>query len=244
MHRTYEAYQAWNRQREQERIEQHMPLIYRCAQQLVKQAEAVGLEWADLVQTGVVALYRAAASFDEARNAAFGAYAKMFVRGAMLDEISKQRNESRSVRDKYRDIRRAEERLAQRLMRQPTMQELADELNIEVSKLSEWYVETGARESASLDALVEQGDWPEPEDEGGGQPELHFLAQEEKGRLVEALAQLTPREQQLLYLYYQEDLTFKEIGYVLEISESQASRIHKQALAKLRALLTRDENGS
>lgn len=238
LHRTYEAYQAWNRQREQERVETHLPLVYRCAQQLVQQAQAVGLELADLIQTGVVALYRAAASFDETRNATFGAYAKWFVRGAMLDEIAKQRNESRAVRDKYRDIRRAEERLAQRLMRQPTLQELAQEMNMEVSKLSEWYVETGMREPASLDALAEQGDWQEPDDGGAGQPELHFLAQEEKSRLVEALSQLTQREQQLLYLYYQEDLTFKEIGYVLDISESQASRIHKQALARLRSILS------
>ncbi|WP_206831584.1 sigma-70 family RNA polymerase sigma factor [Alicyclobacillus fructus] len=237
LNRTYEAYEAWSRQREQERVEQHLPLVYRCAQQLVQQARAVGLELADLTQTGVLALYRAAASFDETRSSTFGSYAKWFVRGAMLDEIAKCRNESRAVRDKYREIRRAEERLAQRLMREPTLAELAQEMNVDVSKLSEWYVETGIREPASLDELAERGEWPEPADEGLGQPELHFLAQEEKSRLVEALSQLSQREQQLLYLYYQEELTFKEIGYVLDISESQASRIHKQALARLRAIL-------
>jgi RNA polymerase sigma factor for flagellar operon FliA len=100
----------------------------------------------------------------------------------------------------------------------------------------------GLRESASLDELAVTRELQPPDEGIASQPELHFLGLESKGRLVEVLARLPLQEQQLLYLYYQEELTLKEIGYVLERSESQISRWHKKVLAKLKQFLAEDES--
>ncbi|MFD1675474.1 sigma-70 family RNA polymerase sigma factor [Alicyclobacillus fodiniaquatilis] len=238
----YEAYQTWGRQQTNERIEAHLPLVYNLSSSLVSRAVPVGLEMGDLVHIGVLALYTASESFEAERGVAFGAYAKPFVRGAMLDEIARCKNESRSTRDKYRKVREAQDKLAQRMMREPTIDELANELGISCETLSAWMYDIGLRESASLDELAVTRELQPPDEGIASQPELHFLGLESKGRLVEVLARLPLQEQQLLYLYYQEELTLKEIGYVLERSESQISRWHKKVLAKLKQFLAEDES--
>ncbi|MFB5192873.1 sigma-70 family RNA polymerase sigma factor [Alicyclobacillus fastidiosus] len=237
----YQAYQTWGRQQESERIEAHLPLVYSLASNLAPRAGALGLEMGDLVHTGVLGLYSASTTFQESRGSTFGAYAKPFVRGAMLDEIARHKNEPRAVRDKYRKIRDAEEKLVRLLMREPTTKELADAVGIEVKTLSDWLTDIGMRDRASLEELAERGTLQDQDHTTARQPELSFLDRESKQQLVAALGLLPQREQQLLYLYYQEELTLKEIGYVLDLSESQVSRTHKKALARLQEFLAEAE---
>lgn len=237
MSMAYQAYQTWDKQQESDRIEAHLPLVYSLASSLAPRAGLVGLEMGDLVHTGVLGLYTAAASFEEGRGSTFGAYAKPFVRGAMLDEIARHKNEPRAVRDKYRKIRDAEEKLVRELMREPTDAELAAEIGIEMKMLNHWLIDIGMRDRASLEDLAERSSFDHADTTTDRQPELHFLKRESKQLLVAALAKLPQREQQLLYLYYQEELTLKEIGYVLDLSESQVSRTHKKALSTLQKLL-------
>lgn len=218
-----------------------MPLVYSIASQLASRAGVVGIELGDLIHIGVLGLYAAVESFDEQRGSPFGAYAKPHVRGAMLDEIAKGRNESRSVRDKFRRIRDAEDSLLGDLMREPTDAELADAIGVDVKTLSGWLVDIGMREDVSLDVLVDAGSFHGQDETVVRQPELYFLERESKEQLVEALATLAPRDQQLLYLYYQEELTLKDIGYVLDVSESQVSRIHKKLLATLQHLMQEEK---
>lgn len=220
-----------------ERVEAHLPLVYSLASSLSKRAVAAGIEMGDLVHTGVLGLYAASDSFEPERGTTFGAFAKPFVRGAMLDEIAKSKHESRSVRDKYHRIRAAEDKLVRELMREPTTRELSATIGIEERVLSNWMSDIGMRDDASLDELTESDAFQPQDSAATYQPELSFLRDEAKTDLVAALGQLNAREQQLLYLYYQEELTLKEIGYVLELSESQVSRIHKKALARLQEML-------
>lgn len=215
-----------------------MPLVYSLASSLAHRASAVGIERGDLVQIGVLALYAASDSFDANRGATFGAFAKPFVRGGMLDEIAKHKNESRAVRDKFKRLREAEDKLLHDLMREPTSRELSGMLGIDEQTLSSWRADIGIRDDTSLDEMTENEVFQPEDGESGYQPELSFLRNEAKADLITALGKLTVREQQLLYLYYEEELTLKDIGYVLEVSESQVSRIHKKALARLQASLT------
>ncbi|WAH44502.1 sigma-70 family RNA polymerase sigma factor [Alicyclobacillus fastidiosus] len=238
---AHEAYQSWGRQQENERINSHLPLVYSLASNLAPRAKVSGLEIGDLIHTGVLGLYTALASFQEGRGSTFGAYAKPFVRGAMLDEISRHNNESRAVRDKYRKLRDTEDKLVRLLMREPTDKELADAVGIEVKTLSAWLIDIGLRDNTSLEDLAERGALDDRDNTSFWQPELHFLEQEMHERLVAALKKLKLREQQLLHLYYHEELTLREIGYVLELSESQVSRIHKRLLVTLQGALSEAE---
>ncbi|WAH39125.1 sigma-70 family RNA polymerase sigma factor [Alicyclobacillus dauci] len=233
----FQAYQTWDKQMVNERIEAHLPLVYSLASSLAGRAGAVGLEMGDLVHTGVLGLYTASSAYDERRGSTFGSFAKPFVRGAMLDEIARYKHEPRAVRDKYRKIREAEDKLIHTLMREPTDVELAEVVGIETKTLSSWLVDIGMREQESLEGLVARDALPNTDQDITRQPELSFLERESKEQLVEALGQLNLREQQLLYLYYQEELTLKEIGYVLELSESQVSRTHKKLLARLQEII-------
>lgn len=230
----YGAYQSWEEQRRQDRIETHLPLVYSLASSLAPRAGQAMLDVSDLIQTGVLGLYRAAETFDEGRGVPFGAYAKPYVRGAMLDEIAKNRSQSRSVRDKYRKIRAAEDALMQRWMREPSEQELADEIGIDMKTLAEWQREIDLREAPSIDEAAVSEVAATVESAEAEQPELSFLQRESKADLVAALGKLDERQQQILYLYYQEELTLKEIGFVLDLSESQVSRLHKRALGHLK----------
>lgn len=233
----YEAYQSWGQKQANDRIEAHLPLVYSLATHFAGRAGQAGIEMGDLIHTGVLGLYAALESFDEARGSTFGSYAKPYVRGAMLDEVFKQLNETRAVRDKYRKIRDAEDTLVREMMREPTDKELADAMHVDVKTLSMWLADIGMREHTSLDVLVDTGIFHEQDDTISRQPELYFLERESKTQLVSALSALSLREQQLLHLYYQEELTLKEIGYVLELSESQVSRTHKKILATLQTLM-------
>lgn len=233
----YQAYQAWGQQTANDRVEAHLPLVYSLASSLAPRAGAVGIELGDLVQIGVLGLYTASDSFDAERGTTFGSFAKPFVRGAMLDEIAKHKNESRAVRDKFRRLREAEDKLLREFMREPTMKELAGAIGIDEKMLSGWQVDIGMREDASLEDLVSNTAFEPPAVNLSSQPELSFLRSEEKASLVAALGHLSQRYQQVLYLYYQEELTLKEIGYVLDLSESQISRTHKKAIEKLKELL-------
>lgn len=107
--------------------------------------------------------------------------------------------------------------------------------------LNHWLIDIGMRDRASLEDLAERSSFDHADTTTDRQPELHFLKRESKQLLVAALAKLPQREQQLLYLYYQEELTLKEIGYVLDLSESQVSRTHKKALSSLQKLLAEDD---
>ncbi|MCL6442175.1 MAG: sigma-70 family RNA polymerase sigma factor [Alicyclobacillus sp.] len=231
-----QAYQQWNRIKQETLVQEHLPLVYKTVRQIAGAVSLGTLEIGDLVNAGVLGLYTALERFDDAKGIPFGAFAQRHVRGRILDEIARHRQIPRGLRDKQRMLNMAYDTLSQRLLRDPTDKELAEELQITVDDLHQWWSDLGWTSAFSLEALESAGAGDIPDDPA--RDPFHQLdADAARDLLARALKRLTLREQQVLWAYYQEDCTLKEIGEILDLSESQVSRIRSKAIMRLRSML-------
>jgi RNA polymerase sigma factor for flagellar operon FliA len=191
----------------------------------------------DLIQAGLLGLLDAMRRFDPSRGIKFETFAAQRVRGAMLDELRRLCWLPRSLVKEMRELDRAAQAMATELGRDPEDEELADKLSMPVEKLRKVHTEINCSAVMSLDELL----FVSPAVDG---PEVdtldRLIAQEEKERLAAAIESLPERYRHLLALYYQEGLTLKEVGLVLEVSESRVCQLHARILARLRVLLTEE----
>lgn len=234
-----DAYGNWNKQKNDELIEQHLPLVYRMAQRVVNATHLGTLEFGDLVNVGVLGMYKALEKFDTRRSVTFGSYATPYVRGAMLDEVQRHRQIPRAIRDKDKQVRAAINELSQSLLRTPTDEELARHLGLSTQQLGKWMTDIEWTTVWSVDELEASGAFDAADDHSDNNPEERIDLVERTSLLAGALKKLSLREQQVLYAYYQEELTLKEIAYVMDLSESQISRIHSKAILRMRGMLSR-----
>ncbi len=205
--------------------------------------ETISIE--DLAGYGVEGLINAIERFSPHKNSRFETYALIRIRGAILDKIRAQDFLPRSVRKKIKDVKAAYETLKQDLGRAPTTNEVAQHLDMEPSKVSQIMSEditiTSIYEKrGSSDESMEIIDTIE--DTNKMTP--HEIAEENnvKTDLQRALMRLPERERVLMVLYYQENMTMKEIGETLNMSESRVCQLHAQGLMKLKNIL--NENRS
>lgn len=205
----------------------------------------------DLVSYGVLGLIESIERFDPNRDVKFETYAVSRIRGAMLDELRALDWVPRSVRSKARQLERAMSKLQSELRRDPSEEELAAELQIEVEELRERF---GATASMSIVALEEMLTVGREEGEHVSlldtlpdlaveQPGSALEAEEAKAALLEAIRGLAEREQMVIALYYFEGFTLSRIGDVLGVTESRVSQIHSKALLALRTRLAEPVGG-
>lgn len=196
----------------------------------------------DLLQAGMVGLIDALNKFDCDKNVKFGSYAKFRIRGAILDSLRELDWSPRELRRKSREIDSVTQKLQTELGRSASDPELASALGLTLSEFHELTNEIRGLEISSL-----QG---ESNDEGHdtdlaqnlpGPEEENPLTLCEKGemadRLKHAIAELPEREQQVLMLYYEQELTMKEVGELMGVGESRVSQIHSLAVKHLRAAM-------
>ncbi len=204
------------------------------------------LELADLEAAGVPGLLAAIESFDPAKEVDFSAYAQPRIRGAILDELRSLDPLSRSLRVKARRIERAVAALEQRLLRPPADQEVAAELGLDLETYHRTLLELRGGLHVSLESRA-PGDGGEGDggglraarDERSPDPWVALALKERRAILGEIIEALPETERLVLSLYYCEELTMKEVGAVLEVSESRVSQIHSAALARIRRQLRR-----
>jgi RNA polymerase sigma factor for flagellar operon FliA len=202
------------------------------------------VELSDLVSTGVIGLIEAFQNFDPSRGVKFETYAVPRIRGAILDELRALDWVPRSTRAKSRVIEKALVKLENRLGRIPSKVELARSLKITTGELHDALGDVSGSTVLSLDELVYKEDdnrqVPRVETVGSVQGE-GVLGQIEhcelKEFMVSAIGHLTEQERLVVALYYYEELTLKEIGEVMQISESRVSQIHTKAIMKLRSMV-------
>lgn len=214
-------------------ISRYLPLVRYHANRLVMGLPAhVNRE--DLIQAGILGLIEALSRYDPARGVKFETFAALRIRGAMLDELRSLSWLPRSVFKQMREVDRAIATLSSQLGREPEDEELAAELGIPLEK----YYKITAEINCSATVSLEDTLFTVPSVSG---PEIGTLeaiiAQEEKEKLAVAIAALPERQQQLLALYYQEELTLKEIGLVLGVTESRVCQLHSRIISRLRAVL-------
>jgi RNA polymerase sigma factor for flagellar operon FliA len=213
---------------------------------------AIGLphyvEFNDLISAGLLGLIQAIDNFDHCRGIKFETYAIPRIRGSILDELRSQDWFPRSLRRKAKQLEEAYATLEVRLGRPATDEEVARHLNIDVSELDGMLGEVAVASIMSLDADTssEEGDQPTSLGEYLADPrsdevERGLLQQEMRQLIAQRLAELPEKEQLVLVLYYYEELTLKEIGEILDVTESRVCQIHTKAILRLQGKIRRHE---
>lgn len=196
----------------------------------------------DIYSLGLLGLYDALEKFDPTRDLKFDTYASFRIRGAIIDGLRKEDWLSRSSREKAKKIEATIEKLEQKYMRTITAKEIADELNISEEEVYTTMNEYFFANILSIDEHsqdMEDRDTPSYvlKDSEAELPEEKLLKNELIEELSEQMKQLNEKEQLVLSLFYQEELTLTEIGQVLDLSTSRISQIHSRAIFKLRQAL-------
>ena len=194
----------------------------------------------DIAGYGVEGLINAVERYSPQKNTRFETYALIRIRGAILDRIRAQDFLPRSVRKKIKDIKSAQEHLKQELGRMPTTTEVANYLDMEPEKVSQLLSEDTTMTSlydkrGNTEDSVEIIDTIQ--DENKLNPQEKAEEQNVKQELEKALRRLPERERIIMVLYYQENMTLKEIGATINMSESRVCQIHAQAIMKLKNIL-------
>jgi RNA polymerase sigma factor for flagellar operon FliA len=202
------------------------------------------VELSDLVNTGVIGLIEAFSNFDPNRGVKFETYAVPRIRGAILDELRALDWVPRSTRAKSREIEKALVKLENDLGRNPNNDELADHLDISLAELHHALRDVSGTTVLSLDEMIygDEDNRQIPrveaiEDHSSDSVIATIEKDELRAFLVVAISNLSEQEKLVIALYYYEELTLKEIGEVMLISESRVSQIHTKSILKLRGMV-------
>ncbi|WP_352419643.1 FliA/WhiG family RNA polymerase sigma factor [Proteiniborus sp.] len=196
------------------------------------------VEYDDLIGFGVFGLIDAIDKFDISRDLKFETYAQIRIRGSIIDSLRKIDWVPRGLRKKAKEIESAIYVIENKLGRSANIKEIAAELKIDEKELENTLSEVSAINVLSLEeVLVTKGDiYLKLNDKES--PEEMFEIKELKYILKEAIEKLSEKEKLVVSLYYFEELTYKEIAKILEVSESRISQIHSKAILSLKNLLT------
>lgn len=227
--------EAQKDQRDQ-RIVDNVALVKRIAYHMISRLPSA-IQVEDLIQAGMIGLIEASKHYDPSQGASFETYAGIRVRGAMLDEVRHSDWSPRSLHRKMRELNEAMRDIENETGRDARDHEVAERLGI---SLDEYH--TILRDSASSKIFsLDQAD-----DEGhalnlSSADKEPFSALQKEGfqqALAQSIGELPEREQMVMSLYYNDELNMKEIGQVLDISESRVCQIHNQSLGKIRQKLS------
>jgi len=199
----------------------------------------------DLVSYGLLGLIGAIERYDPDRDVKFETYAIARIKGSIIDELRAMDWVPRSVRARARDIERAIGELEAQSGRAPSEEEIAAKLGVSQDELGENLLEISRSSIAALDELwtISSGGGDQValidtiEDTQGPEPQTALAQTEMREALGEAIARLPEREKLVVTLYYYEELTLREIGEVLGVTESRVSQLHTKAILRLKARL-------
>lgn len=221
-------------------IEQYLPLVHYHAERVWSRLpDEVDLE--DLASAGVFGLMDAIDAYDLDRGVKFETYCVPRIRGAMLDELRNMDWVPRLVRSRARKLAEANKELSDKLGRLPTQDELAERLNVDQAELSrvmndanavnlvslnkKWFETDGSKDVSEIDLV---------EDERGEDP----TARLQKSDVIRLVTKgLNRNERMIIILYYYEEMTMKEVGATLDLSESRVSQMHSAIISRLQKQL-------
>jgi RNA polymerase sigma factor for flagellar operon FliA len=236
-----------------ERARERLVVAYSPLVKYVSGRMASGLpahvEEADLISYGLVGLISAISRFEPEREIKFETYAITRIKGAIIDELRSLDWVPRSVRARAREMERANSKLEGKLQRAPTDEEMSEELGISVDDFQAALLQISNSTIAALDemwtvsgsggdqvSLLDTLQDPDAEDPAVVMDQTYL-----KDRVADAIARLPEREKLVVALYYYENLTLREIGEVLGVTESRVSQLHTKAVLRLRSRLSPED---
>jgi len=230
-------------------VEQYAPLVKYVAGKVAMNMPG-NIEFDDLVGYGVFGLFDAIEKYEPDKHVKFKTYAVVRIRGSIFDELRSIDWVPRSVRQKAKEVEAATVRAESRLGRPVNKNELAVEMGVSQRDLQKTLMKVSGTSVLSLNELWFAGDDNDKasivdsiEAPVSFNPD-HIIEKEEVKRvIVEAINELPDNVKKVLILYYYEDLTLKEIGKILEVTESRVSQLHTKAIALLRTKLTSLKKG-
>ena len=221
-------YATYSMQQGGDLVSLHLPLVKRIANHLaVKLPPHIEID--DLIQVGLIGLLKAKEDYQADSGATFSTYATIRIRGAMMDELRARDWLPRSVQKNLGRVATAMRGAEQRLGRAPTDSEVASELGVSLNEYQEILGDVSfARLTPVEDIDTVAGDM---------EPDREVTESLLVTALSDAIKELPEKEQLMMSMYYVDNLNLKEIGLVLEVSESRVSQIHGQAIARLKSKL-------
>ena len=228
-----------NSRRDQLIIE-HLPIVTAIAAH-IQRSLPVHVELDDLVHAGIMGLVDAATKYRDDKEVAFPTYAKYRIRGAILDGLRQLDWASRDLRKRYKQMETVTRDLTANLQRTPTDTEIASAMGLNSRRWQALMVDFRSLGAAAAQRCAPDRDEqyvPETPCPSSQIPETVVARSEMREKLSSAMKTLPERYQQVVQLYYEREMTMKEIGDVLGVNESRVSQMHKTALERMQSVLT------
>ncbi len=220
-------------------VMENLPLVKAIALR-VHESLPVHVEIDDLVHAGILGLFDAATKYNPDKQVVFSSYAKHRIKGAILDSLRQLDWASRDLRRRHKQVEQVTRDLFTTLQRQPTEEELAAKLGVDVTRWRQMAIDLRNVGLVSASSRApENEDLPAPEfpSRPETQPDSMCAREQMKEKLDIAMSVLPERYKKVVNLYYNNEMTMKEIGGLLGINESRVSQIHKSALEKMAVVL-------
>ncbi|WP_406542244.1 FliA/WhiG family RNA polymerase sigma factor [Clostridium ljungdahlii] len=227
----------------EELVKKYLPLVKYIASRVII-GKTKYIEYEDLVSYGMLGLIDAINKFDKDRGMKFSTYASIRIKGSMIDELRRNSPISKGAMDKLNKYNAAMDSLRTKLGREPSSEEIANELGMPLKKMMEIENYINYISIVSLEDLIFSEDDDIPlmgtvEDTKSPSPEKSLEKKEMLEYLAKALNLLNEKDNLVITLYYYEKLTLKEIGHILNVSESRVCQLHSRAILHLRKNMTK-----
>jgi len=222
---------------ESEQIVRYASLVKRIAFHLLNRLPPT-VQVDDLIQAGMVGLLEAAGNFDSNMGASFETFAGIRIRGSMIDEIRRSDWTPRSVHRKFREVSNVIRKIENETGEDARDTDVAQELGIDLSEYHQILVDSSSAKIYSINSLEEDSPETTIPDSSAHKPDEALSSKEYDRQLVESIRSLPKKEQLVMSMYYDDELNFREIGEILEVTESRICQLHGQALLRIKSKMS------
>jgi RNA polymerase sigma factor for flagellar operon FliA len=222
---------------ETDQIVRHASLVKRIAYHLLNRLPPT-VQIDDLIQAGMIGLLEAASNFNPDMGASFETFAGIRIRGSMIDEIRRSDWTPRSVHRKFRSVTEAIRKIENDTGEDARDADVAAALGISLSEYHQILIDSSSSRIYSIETMEDNMQDAAIPNSSENTPDESFISDEYRQQLAESIRLLPEKEQLVMSLYYDDELNFREIGEILDVTESRICQLHGQALLRVKARMS------